>query len=255
VIQDNGPDVNGLGPIGTGWNVVNGLVSGDFQSGSILSSGLSPLTTLGNGDIAVVFYDVVLPVQVLDFRARRNNDNHVTLSWTSFGEQNLAGYRLLRSVGSLDDFQPIASYTNRSELIARGGEKVQTRYDYIDADNLKPGNQYYYRLQAISASGQVLTEETRSVNLPTNIQVDPVYPNPFNQNAALDFYMDTDNTVTVEVFDLNGRKVHTALNEFTRSGNHTVDLKATQLPSGIYLVKFRAGDYQQTFKVIKAASY
>jgi hypothetical protein len=255
VIQDNDADVNGLGPIGTGWNQLTTTTSGDFISGSVLSSSLFPITTFGNGDITVYFFDIVLPVQLFDFKAQRVNEQQVNLVWNSSNERNLAGYKLFRSIDRAANFEPLASYDSNGELLPKGGTEGRAQYTYVDRDKLEPGRVYYYRLQAIDADGTVSTEQTRAITTPSLFTLNDVFPNPFDESATVPFILENAARVTIDVYDIQGRKVYSLLDREMNAGYHKVDLDATSLPSGIYNVQFRAGDFVKSVKVVKAATH
>lgn len=67
------------------------------------------------------------------------------------------------------------------------------------------------------------------------------YPNPFNPVTKFEFQLPEACDVTMEVFDLIGRKVATLVNERKQPGSYTVAWDATNEPSGVYFYRLRAG--------------
>jgi hypothetical protein len=254
-IQDNNSNVNGTGPIGNGWNQLTTTTAGTFSGGLVQSSLLAPFTTLGNGDITVFFFDIVLPVQLFDFKAQRISPEQVNLAWNSTNERNLAGYKLLRAVDRAANFEAIATYDSNSELLAKGDAEGNARYNYIDRDKLEPGRVYFYRLQAVDADGTISTEQTRAITTPSLFTLEDIFPNPFDESATVPFMLETSTHVAIEVYDIQGRKVYTLLDREMNAGAHKVNLDATNLPSGIYNVQFRAGEVVKNVKVVKAATH
>lgn len=72
------------------------------------------------------------------------------------------------------------------------------------------------------------------------------YPNPFNPSTIIRYELPVLSTVTLEVFDVTGRKVITLLEGETKpAGIHEVTLDGRHLASGVYIYRLRAG--QQVF--------
>jgi hypothetical protein len=75
-------------------------------------------------------------------------------------------------------------------------------------------------------------------------------PNPFNPTTAISFELRAVSHVSVKIYDTNGRLV-TTLVEFTMpTGVHTVHFDGSNLASGIYLAKLRAGDVTSCQKLV-----
>lgn len=79
--------------------------------------------------------------------------------------------------------------------------------------------------------------------LPSAITLDGNYPNPFNPSTTIHFTLPEASQVTVEVYDLVGRRVATLLdNAALDAGTHEVRFDAVGLPSGSYLLRVAAAD-------------
>jgi hypothetical protein len=81
------------------------------------------------------------------------------------------------------------------------------------------------------------------------------YPNPFNKNLVLDYYLENETEVSLLVFDIQGRLVRNLSNERTLRGKQSTiwdgtDNSGTQLSNGLYLVYLKAGDKISTQKVM-----
>ena len=75
------------------------------------------------------------------------------------------------------------------------------------------------------------------------------FPNPFNPSTSIQIPNPKTDFVTLEIFDLLGRKVATLVNEKLKAGLHTI-WNAVGLASGVYLYRLQAGDYMETKKLI-----
>lgn len=89
-------------------------------------------------------------------------------------------------------------------------------------------------------AGVVSIEETSGVD---EFKLMQNYPNPFNPSTNIDYSIPVASTVTLEVFDMTGRKVAVLLDgEQKAMGNHQVTFDASSLPSGVYLYRLKAGN-------------
>ena len=55
---------------------------------------------------------------------------------------------------------------------------------------------------------------------------------------------------TLKIYNIFGREVTALFNEVKPTGEHEVEFKAKDLPSGIYFYKLQAGSFVQTKKMI-----
>jgi len=91
--------------------------------------------------------------------------------------------------------------------------------------------------------------EDKEASIPGRFQLHPVYPNPLNPEASINYSIPQAGDVTIEVYDLLGRKVAVLLNGFQQAGNHSLLWHPDNQASGVYLVKLSCGDNTQTEKV------
>lgn len=81
------------------------------------------------------------------------------------------------------------------------------------------------------------------IDLPMEVELGQNYPNPFNPSTTIAFGIPQTEKVTLEVFDILGRKVATLLNgENKTAGRYTVNFNASNLASGMYIYRLRAGN-------------
>ena len=78
--------------------------------------------------------------------------------------------------------------------------------------------------------------------LPIMYSLDNVYPNPFNPNTTIRFYIPRNDLVQIKVFDIRGNEVTTLVNKELRSGNHRVTWNGKNLGNGIYFVQMISGE-------------
>ncbi len=73
------------------------------------------------------------------------------------------------------------------------------------------------------------------------------YPNPFNPKTAIEFSLANDGDITLEIYDIRGRRVNTLIREHFRAGHHSLvwngeDTRGRKMPSGIYLYRLKTED-------------
>lgn len=91
----------------------------------------------------------------------------------------------------------------------------------------------------IEKNKQVSTEGNGE--LPTRVYLQQNYPNPFNPSTTIAYGVPKSGKVTLEVFDILGRKVATLLNrENKTAGRYTLHFNASNLASGMYIYRLRA---------------
>jgi hypothetical protein len=76
------------------------------------------------------------------------------------------------------------------------------------------------------------------------------FPNPFNPSTRIKYFIPTQSYVTIKVFDALGNEIATLVNEEKQTGNYSVEFDASELTSGIYFYRLRAGDYIETRKMM-----
>jgi|GEM_PF-7017786 len=78
--------------------------------------------------------------------------------------------------------------------------------------------------------------------LPTGVELGQNYPNPFNPSTRIPFTLQESVEVTLEVYDVTGRKVATLVSSFLPAGQHAASFDGAGLSSGLYLYRLTAGN-------------
>ncbi len=87
-------------------------------------------------------------------------------------------------------------------------------------------------------------------NIPTEFALYPVYPNPFNASTVINYQLDCDAHVTINVFDLSGRIIDVLYNKVQSVGHHQISYDASNLPSGVYLARLSSVTKSKTIKLV-----
>lgn len=77
------------------------------------------------------------------------------------------------------------------------------------------------------------------------------YPNPIATFGTIEFFLDKEEVVSIDLINITGQKVKTLLDIESRDkGTHYIDLDTTGLPSGIYTCRLTTQDETITQKLI-----
>jgi hypothetical protein len=69
------------------------------------------------------------------------------------------------------------------------------------------------------------------------------YPNPFNPTTTIRYHLPRASVVQLKVFDILGREVATLVNSRQDRGEHTVEMNAGRLASGVYFYRLEASGF------------
>jgi len=86
--------------------------------------------------------------------------------------------------------------------------------------------------------------------LPKEYSLKQNFPNPFNPSTNIQYDLPKDNFVSIKVYDLLGKEMMSLVNEFKDAGRYIISFNGSNLPSGIYYYKIKAGDFVQVRKMI-----
>ncbi|MER3524799.1 MAG: hypothetical protein C4326_12310 [Ignavibacteria bacterium] len=129
-------------------------------------------------------------------------------------------------------------------------------YDLVFTDSLTG--------YAVGDSGTVLKFKKGTVNVAPSVLTPPSrfalhqnYPNPFGEAApsrqpstTIAFDMPTENEITLSVFDILGRHVHTIIEKRMQPGQHFVTFESGTLPAGVYFYRLQTGGYSAVRKML-----
>ena len=188
------------------------------------------------------FIPTSVPVELLSFHASVV-DGKVLLQWYTSTETNNAGFKIERS-NNASDYE---------EIFFVGGNGTTTNrnvYSYLD-ETVHSGV-YYYRLKQIDYDGsfEYLNVAALDLGMPGGFLLEQNYPNPFNPKTIINYQISKEGLVILKLYDVLGKEIKTLINDQKSSGNYSVELDASELPSGIYYYQLVAGSYSSTKKLI-----
>jgi hypothetical protein len=76
-------------------------------------------------------------------------------------------------------------------------------------------------------------------------------PNPFSRQTTIPFYIPQSGPVQLTVNDMTGKELQILVNKTLPAGSHKYNFDASQLPSGVYLVKLKVNSQMVVKKMIQ----
>jgi len=118
-------------------------------------------------------------------------------------------------------------------------------------------NTFFYKMSKLAIGTLAILADVQSPNgVVTSSQVPPDYilnqnyPNPFNPTTIIRYHLPTSSHVSLEVFDVLGRQVITLIDKTQSSGEYSVMWNASDCTNGVYICRFKAGNFYSTRKMI-----
>lgn len=166
-----------------------------------------------------------LPVELVEFNAREEDNKRVLLDWVTASEVNNDYFTIERSLNGMD-WEAIGQ-------IKGAGTTSTTNY-YAAEDNNPYNGTSYYRIKQTDFDGKFSYSETERVTIRQSNKQIIVYPNPANQVISING--DPDEISELRVFNLLGQPMNSHIRKINR-GPHTVELDLSQLPEGSFLIR------------------
>lgn len=86
--------------------------------------------------------------------------------------------------------------------------------------------------------------------LPNEVLLKQNYPNPFNPSTQIRFVLLEQTEVSIEVYDLLGRRVDVLFEGVKQPGDHSVTFDASELPGGLYVYQLKTSRKTLTRKMM-----
>src|SRR6056297_1602222 len=116
---------------------------------------------------------------------------------------------------------------------------------FIDFDTLEPETIY----RSITLTRGEVTSNEEFGGLPRTFDLEQNYPNPFNPTTQINYAVPEQSDVRIDVYNVIGRRVATLVDREMAPGNYTVNFNASQLSSGMYFYRLKAGSTLLTKKM------
>ena len=96
----------------------------------------------------------------------------------------------------------------------------------------------------------VTNVEPQASVIPDKFYLSQNYPNPFNPTTTIKFGLKKDAVVELKVYDITGKEVVTLIKSQYSAGNHSIDFNASNLASGVYFYRIKAGEFMEIRRMV-----
>ena len=209
--------------------------TGTFASISYPTASTEWKIDYNSSDITIEYLGIVLPVNLIDFKAIAKGEM-VVLEWATAQEQNSEGYTLQRSIDAKlwSDMAWIDSKQSNASNIQK--------YAYLDQSPMSGMN--YYRLIQKDVDGKVtfLPVASATINEAVDVVVE-LYPNPV-ANLLNIKSQNIDDIRSIKIYNAAGMQM-----DVVRVNVSSIDISA--FPVGQYWVEVQSNASTKTYSIIK----
>jgi len=180
-----------------------------------------------------------LPVELTSFDVIDFGEGNINLRWTTLSELNNQGFEI--EYLAVDAYE--AEWTTLGWVDGQGTSSTETNYEFKTRINDR--GLYRFRLKQLDFSGSFAYSHRIELNVdyPAAYFISEIFPNPVSRSARISFNANSDQRMVIEIYDQQGRLADIAFDqEVLADQRYTVEMDASKLASGIYLINVRGGD-------------
>ena len=114
------------------------------------------------------------------------------------------------------------------------------------------GNDSYLFMGSVHSTVYRYSLEPTSIQTeqnPSSFTLLKNYPNPFNPSTTISLELAKSEQIKLEVFALNGQRIQTLANGFQKAGSHSFPFDASNLSSGVYVLRLTSESQLATHKM------
>jgi hypothetical protein len=143
--------------------------------------------------------------------------------------------------------EAVGLMVSQFDLTPFAGEQVQVRLDLGLARPLRVAERW-----RVTDAAVVFGTNDPEFEVARTLTLHPNFPDPFSESTTISYTLPEPIHVTLEVFDLLGRRLALLVDGEQEAGTYTSDFSANGLAAGMYLLRLRAGSTQRVERLIVA---
>jgi hypothetical protein len=184
-----------------------------------------------------------VPVEFHSFDLQRMGKDGVNVLWSTASEINNSHFIVMRSTDGKNFVEVV-------KVNGAGNSTQVNSYRFADVD-LKPAT-YYYRIKQVDFDGSFSYSTIKAINLNEDLKVNvnSVFPNPFNNEININLVLAVEGIVKITVTDINGRNVSQQTFD-ALEGSNDLQIATANLINGVYFVQIESQGEKYTYKLIK----
>lgn len=184
--------------------------------------------------------DNPLAVQLVNFGGRVLADREVLLEWSMLSDEGISSIVVEQSSGS-------GFVTSETVAVADGESQYAVRLSDV------PYGEQVFRLRFDEQDGGISysAEVQLLVEMLDGFELTDAYPNPFRESATFSLTVAKPQHVTVEVYNLSGRRVAVLHDgELEAQHSHEFVLDGSGLAGGVYFYRVRGSSFVKANKLV-----
>ena len=199
---------------------------------------------LNNGGSNYVAYftkaQVPAPVTLASFTAEAEKGK-VELAWVTESETENSHFLVYRDGEVIAQVEGAGTTSETNEYAYTDVSVVPGVHEYAIADVTFGG---------VEALHDAVTVEVGATVAEASFVLNKAYPNPFNPRVVLSMEYGAGSNSVVNIYSTQGVLVDQLINGFVEAGHHEVIWDASDMTSGVYIVKMIVGDVMQSQKIV-----
>jgi agmatine/peptidylarginine deiminase len=113
----------------------------------------------------------------------------------------------------------------------------------------------YLPSEIVVAEYTIKESSTEEIPVSAVTKLHPAFPNPFNPAVNISFSLQEDNHISLEIFNIQGKKVLTLIDGYQERGEYSFiwdgrDDNKREVSAGVYFYRLRTDNYSETRKMI-----
>lgn len=135
-------------------------------------------------------------------------------------------------------------------LFTLSGDKINSFKTYYETTNLEPVQVSKISLPDINTGiDEPKLDKIKGFKLKQN------YPNPFNTNTNISYELETASKISIKIYNILSQEIRNLVSEYSPAGTFKINWdglndSGNQVNSGIYILRFQAGEFFETLKMI-----
>lgn len=180
----------------------------------------------------------VLPVTLIKFQVDKTEDGNV-VNWETASETNNSYFIVYRSIDGI-------TFKELSRIAAKN---KASKYQFVDAYPISGDN--YYKLVQVDLDGKLVSLGVKSLRFDLKAEnYVNIYPKPADRSIYIDFNKTFESSITVKLFDLNGKELKQVVIPSQKTPVNYVLTLDQKITTGIYIISIVADQYRHSEKLI-----
>jgi len=121
---------------------------------------------------------------------------------------------------------------------------------WLSEEVLEPTMYHAGKDLTFEADGFIVIDAALQAIVPSEYYLSAAYPNPFNNRTLLRYGLPKAGIVEINLYDISGRHVKDLGRNDKTAGNHNLELNASEMGSGLFLVRMEVNGFRSVRKIV-----